>query len=152
MKFIYIIVLCISFLFSVEFNIQPYLQNATPYSINIMWETNSGSQSLVNYGVDMNLDFNANGDSFISQGSNMIHDVYLGNLIPNTRYYYQVITLDAVSEIYDFITPPLQDSENSFKLIALKILDETLLLNELPIFVTTGRPVHSASLVVVCPV
>ncbi len=119
MKFIYIIVLCISFLFSVEFNIQPYLQNATPYSINIMWETNSGSQSLVNYGVDMNLDFNANGDSFISQGSNMIHDVYLGNLIPNTRYYYQVITLDAVSEIYDFITPPLQDSENSFKLIAM---------------------------------
>ena len=71
----------LSFIYAVEFNVQPYLQNATPASIHIMWETDSGNQTIVNYGTSTNLNISVNGDSFISQGSNVIHDV---NLVETT--------------------------------------------------------------------
>ena len=113
-------VLCLTgILFSIEFNVHPYLQNASTTTINIMWETNGGDQSLVEYGLDNNLGQVGNGTSFNSSGSNRIHDVTLSGLLPSTRYYYKVTTNDAQSEIYNFITPSLSSAEQPFKLIAM---------------------------------
>lgn len=62
------------------FIVQPYLQDATPNSIRIMWETSSGEESTVNYGVDENLGNTTTGIYFASDGSAMMHDVQITGL------------------------------------------------------------------------
>ena len=85
MKFLLHVLCLTNILFAIEFNVYPYLQNASTTSINIMWETNGGDQSQVEYGLDNSLGQVANGTSFSSSGSNRIHDVELSNLFPSTR-------------------------------------------------------------------
>ena len=46
-----ILFLFVGFLFPVELVVSPYLQSATPTSINILWETDSDSQSIVEWGM-----------------------------------------------------------------------------------------------------
>ena len=40
-----------SFIFSVDLVVEPYLQNATPTSMTILWETDSDSNSIVEWGL-----------------------------------------------------------------------------------------------------
>ena len=120
MKF-FIILYFLSCLFSVEFSVNPYLQHATPTSINIMWETDSDSQSIVEWGEYAFLTETATGVSINNYGSSRIHTVVLSGLVPDTRYYYRVIlgNYDSYSDLYDFITPPDPSSEASFRIIAM---------------------------------
>ena len=46
----YIVLLFVTFLFPLEFVVEPYLQNSTPNSIYILWETDSNSDSQVEWG------------------------------------------------------------------------------------------------------
>ena len=54
-KIIYIPIILIQFLFSVEMVVKPYLQDATPNSMKILWETNSNSVSQVEWGLQIYL-------------------------------------------------------------------------------------------------
>ena len=96
------------FIFAVEFNVYPYLQDATPNSMHILWETDSESQSVVEWGEYIFLSETTIGSSFTNYGSSKIHTVQLENLEPNTRYYYRVIlgNYESYSDLYNFITPP----------------------------------------------
>lgn len=97
----------------------PYLQDAEPNAIRIMWETSAASESRVEWGETPALGQAALGASQTGQGNSRIHDVPLTGLTPATRYYYRVVVGSLVSPTYDFITPPLPEAEASFSLVAM---------------------------------
>ena len=115
------IILLLSLSTATEFNVNPYLQLASPTSINVMWETNNNQQSLVEYGLTLFLGNSQTGTAFTGNGSSYIHNVEIINLEPNTKYFYRVITNDAISEIYHFYTPP-SDSNTDFNLVAMRTI------------------------------
>ena len=47
--------LCSLLSFSQNINVGPYLQDAEPNSITVMWETSSGEESTVEWGETANL-------------------------------------------------------------------------------------------------
>jgi len=108
-------------LFSVELVVEPYLQNATPNSMHILWETDSNSLSIVEWGLYVFLSESTSGSSFTNYGSSRIHTVELTDLEPNTQYYYRVVVgnYESYSELYSFITPPLPSSEADFRIVAM---------------------------------
>ena len=118
-KHFIIISFLIGFLFPVNLIVKPYLQNATPNSINILWETDSYDESIVEWGMYVFLSEFSEGSSFINYGNSRIHTVELTDLEPSTRYYYRLVVGDTYSDLYDFITPPDPSSEASFKIIAM---------------------------------
>ena len=120
MKLIFSIIIA-SFLFPVSLVVNPYLQDATPNSMKILWETDSDSQSMVEWGMYMFLTESTSGSSFSNYGNSKIHTVELSDLLPNTRYYYRVVVgnYESYSDLYDFITPPDPSSEASFRIIAM---------------------------------
>jgi hypothetical protein len=97
----------------------PYLQDAQPHSIHILWETSTGEESLVEYGLDEDLGLSATGSFTLSNGSTILHQVQLSGLERFTTYYYRVVTEDLVSDIHSFRTPPFASDEQSFNLLAM---------------------------------
>jgi len=105
---------------STEIRVQPYLQDAQPTSIKIMWETSSGEESTVEYGLSPGLGKKASGISYdINFSEARIHEVKLEGLKRFTEYYYRVSTGKAVSEIFQFKTPPFASDNESFQLLAM---------------------------------
>lgn len=87
--------------------VQPFLQNATPNSIYISWETESGEESIVEYGLSRNFGLQTAGQhSYVAYENSMMHQVALKDLQSNTRYYYRVKTGSFTSPTYEFNTPP----------------------------------------------
>ena len=120
MKLIFSIIIA-SFLFPVSLVVNPYLQDATPNSMKILWETDSDSQTMVEWGMYMFLTESTSGSSFSNYGNSKIHMVELSDLSPNTRYYYRIVVgnYESYSDLYNFITPPDPSSEASFRIIAM---------------------------------
>ena len=110
-----------SLLFSVELVVEPYLQNATPNSMHVLWETDSNSQSIVEWGLYVFLSESTTGSSFSNYGNSRIHTVELADLEPNTQYYYRVVVgnYESYSDLYSFITPPDPSSEADFRIVAM---------------------------------
>jgi hypothetical protein len=103
-----------------EILVQPYLQEATPTSIKIMWETSAGEESLVEYGLTPKLGKKAKGSAFdVNFTAARIHEVKLQGLTRFTTYFYRVKTGNAVSEVFHFKTPPFAEDHESFSLIAM---------------------------------
>ena len=69
----------INILFSTEIVVNPYLQNATPNSIKILWETDSDSQTIVEWGLSPFLTESTIGSSFSNYGNSRIHNVEIIN-------------------------------------------------------------------------
>ena len=104
--------------------VQPYLQDATTNSIRIMWETSATDESTVEWGLTNALGNMASGTAQTGSGTSRIHDTQLTGLLPDTRYYYRVKTGSAISAIYDFITPPLKNSEKSFNIVLMSDMQQ----------------------------
>ena len=83
----------------------PYLQIGNPHSIIIRWRTDINTNSRVRYGIDStSLDQRVDSLSITTE-----HEVTLTGLLPNTKYYYSVETMnEALSTSHDnyFITAP----------------------------------------------
>ncbi|EON77981.1 putative phosphohydrolase [Lunatimonas lonarensis] len=87
--------------------VQPYLQNAGPNSIHVFWETDSENESLVEYGTSDKLGMRSVGHTTqVAYENSKLHQVSLGGLRSNTRYFYRVKTGGFTSPIYQFTTPP----------------------------------------------
>jgi hypothetical protein len=118
-----LIFLLSNFLFSIELIVKPYLQNATPTSIKIFWETDSSSETFLDWGTEISLSETTYGTSFTNYGSSKIHSVELHDLDPGTRYYYIAwITegdFEIPSEMYSFITPPDPSLNSPFRIAAM---------------------------------
>lgn len=98
--------------------VKPYLQNAEPSSIHVMWETDSDNSTAVEYGLTNALGTSVSGTAVTGNGSSQIHDVELTGLSPATKYYYKTVTGNLESSVYHFTTPPLQSAETSFNIVA----------------------------------
>ena len=120
-KFLFIV----HFLFSSSFIIaqtvvvSPYLQDAEPNSITIRWETNTGQESVVEWGLTEDLGTESSGVFEATQGTNILHSVDLNGLERFTTYYYRVKTDSYTSDIFSFKTPPFPEDEQSFSLLAM---------------------------------
>ena len=100
--------------------VQPYLQNAEPNSITIMWETTNGEESIVEYGTTSKLGKKATGNAEdINFSDSRVHTVKVTGLERFTEYYYRVKTGKAKSDIYQFKTPPFASDEESFNIVAM---------------------------------
>lgn len=102
-----------------ELRIQPYVQDATPSSAWILWETTDGEESRVEWGATAALGTTATGTAQASIGAARVHEVALTGLAPATRYHYRVHTGAAASEVFHFTTPPARDAEVTFRMIAV---------------------------------
>lgn len=99
--------------------IQPYLQDASPNDIYILWETDMEEQSIVEWGLTESLGNSTEGISYPSDGDAKIHEVHIDNLQRFTTYYYRVITNNVISDIYSFKTPPFASDNEPFRIIAM---------------------------------
>lgn len=100
--------------------VQPYLQNASPNAITVMWETSSGEESIVEWGTSNTLGKKTEGIAFdINFSDSRVHEVTLDGLQRFTNYYYRVKTGNLRSDIYQFKTPPFANDEESFNMIAM---------------------------------
>lgn len=100
--------------------IKPYLQDVTPDSAKIMWETSSGEQSLVEWGVTSDLGKVTSGIFYpVDYSSKRIHEVKITGLKRFTIYYYRIKTGSVTSDIYQFKTPPFSNDGESFNLLAM---------------------------------
>lgn len=104
--------------------VQPFLQDAEPSAITIAWETSSLDSSLVQWGLTAALGNQIAGTSQVGLAATRIHHVHVTGLQPDTRYYYRVKTGAAISDVFDFITPPLKGSEKSFSLVAMSDMQQ----------------------------
>lgn len=100
--------------------VRPYLQDATPNSMNILWETSSEEESIVEWGLTPKLGNKTSGSAFdINYTDARIHEVQLTGLNKLTMYYYRVKTGKLVSDIYQFKTPPFAADQQAFNLVAM---------------------------------
>ena len=65
----------------------PYLQSGTPATIVVRWRTDWFCESLVRFGTNLSLLYEA-----IDETSTIDHEVKLSGLQANTRYYYSIGT------------------------------------------------------------
>lgn len=99
--------------------VKPYIQHVLPNSVTIMWETDGGEESVVDWGDTEMLGNFSSGTANSSQGANRIHTVQINGLERFTKYYYRVRTGTAVSEIHQFKTPPFASDGESFRFAAM---------------------------------
>lgn len=98
----------------------PYLQDAEPNSITIMWETDHGEEGLVEYGTTPKLGKRAQGRAEdINFSASRVHTVKLQGLDRFTTYYYRVSSGRTRSDIHQFKTPPFSHDGESFQLAAM---------------------------------
>ena len=89
----------------------PYLQQLTPDSIVIMWETNTATDSQVDYDDGV-----SDPVSFYVDESVKIHEVLVDGLAADTEYYYTVTSGDVTSITSTFATAP--ETERNFRFVA----------------------------------
>ena len=95
------------------FLVMPYLQNAEPTSMTIMWETNEGEESIVEWGTTAKLGKKTSGKAFkVNYGTSRLHEVKLTGLKRFTEYYYRVKTGKLRSDIFNLRPRPLRMRQN----------------------------------------
>lgn len=83
----------------------PYLQNVTQSGIRVRWETDTGSDSRVDYGPTASYgSFVAGSYSTQLSTGTYLHDVPLTGLTADTIYHYQVTTSGSSSDDHTFPT------------------------------------------------
>ena len=126
MKKILLILFCLPIIvLSQDFTINPYLQNASPNSITIMWEYSNWDVSSVEWG---NTDTLGNLDSTtfeITSSISCLFTAKLTGLQSNTKYYYQVNTGNSTSEMFDFYTPSTNIDEAPINIVVMSDMQKS---------------------------
>ena len=102
-----------------NFKMQPYLEDAEPDHIHISWMTDSGTETTVDWGVTESLGSSTTGTAFTNIFGDVMHEVEIIGLTPQTSYFYQVTTGALSSDVIQFKTPPLASAEQSFNFVAM---------------------------------
>jgi predicted phosphodiesterase len=92
--------------FAIERVHGPYLQDAQPTQIMVIWETSTPTQGRVTYGTDSTRLDNVIRDNELVT----LHKITLKNLQPRQTYYYQCVWDDGKSTIGKFRTAPADES------------------------------------------
>jgi len=91
--------------FAAEFTLTkgPVIQNTTPTSVVILWETDIATASRVDFALHTAFPFPY---SVTTPSPKVIHEITLRGLLPDTLYTYTVGSGDALSQEYTFQTAP----------------------------------------------
>lgn len=79
-----------------SFRTKPYIQNVTPTSATIMWESDASKPGTVSYGTSASYGNSVTATVTPSGGNTYIQKVVLPSLQESTTYYFQAIT-DGIS-------------------------------------------------------
>ncbi len=109
------------FSFSQAIVVAPYLQNGSPTSMTIMWETDSSNDGYVDWGSSSaTLSNTVTSTSIGGEGTNRIHTALISGLNDDAKYFYQVRTSSGTtSATYFFKTHPTKTSETSLNIVAM---------------------------------
>lgn len=99
--------------------VQPYIQNISTNTVNILWETSSGTESTVLWGTTSALGNSSSGTTTSGITTAIIHDTYISGLLPDTRYFYKVKTGVTESDTFSFKTLPLRSSDPTIRIVAI---------------------------------
>jgi len=99
--------------------VNPYLQDASPSSMTVMWEADGQYASFLEWGATTSLGDSVTPSSEVGFITSYVYTGSLTGLEGNTQYYYRVNCGGTVSSIYDFITPAVQSEEEGFNLAAV---------------------------------
>ena len=99
--------------------VNPFLQSVTTSSAWIVWESDSGDESRVDFGPTPALGSVANGSATPSEGSRRIHHTQISGLAPDTTYYYTATTGADSSSMAHFRTAPTASAEKPFRFAAV---------------------------------
>lgn len=104
--------------------VKPYLQNAEPTSMHVMWEISTAVASEVQFGTTTGLGTTVQATLATGLGVSRICDAQLTGLQPATKYYYKVVSGNTQSDVYHFKTPPLKSSEAAFNIVAMSDMQQ----------------------------
>ena len=107
------------------FIVKPYLQDATPNSVRVLWESDGGEESVVHWGEDESLGNTTTGEPYASAGGYVMHNVLIEGLDRFTKYYYQVETGGSQSGLAMFKTPPFASDEEDFRFVAMSDMQQS---------------------------
>ncbi|MDY3561315.1 metallophosphoesterase [Gemmata sp. JC673] len=100
-----------------RFVVAPYLQYVTRTGVTVMWETDEPCTAVVEYGPTFPPKQQAK-----VEGANVMGEVPLAGLEPNTKYFYRVVCTDAQGRTLEgkpstFMTAPGPNDAYSFTVI-----------------------------------
>ena len=101
-----------------QFIVTPYLQQPTPTSMIVGFETQSDQLSMVEWGLTPDLGQTAFGTAQSSSAGTHIHHVEVASLQGGTRYWYRAVTESTIGQTHTFTTAPESGDESSFNFLA----------------------------------
>ena len=101
--------------------VKPYLQNAEPTSMTIMWEVDVMENGQINYGPQpFAMNDVQTSTTQTGSGNSEIHTAVISGLTAGKKYYYQVrLDNGTKSNIYSFVTPFNAAENRPIQLIAI---------------------------------
>ncbi len=101
--------------------VKPYLQNASPTEIVVMWEVDAIGTGSVWYGDSpFDLTTEIASTTVVGNGSTEIHTAIIDGLLTQHKYYYKIVMEDGTeSYVYHFVTPPTSESNRSVQIVAM---------------------------------
>jgi hypothetical protein len=105
--------------FSQTLLVEPYIQNADSTSLTISWETDSGTESRVDWSSTALLGLTTTGTTTSGVSTGVVHEVQLSGLTPDTRYFYKVITGTTESDTFSFRTFPSRINNPVIRIVAI---------------------------------
>ena len=109
---------------SAQFNVQPYLQDAEPNSVRVMWESEGLGEAVLEWGPDSELGNVLSSTGSPSSGGAM-HDVIIEGLTSDTPYFYRVTSGTVTTAALRFRTPALHGAELDFSFVAMSDMQKS---------------------------
>ncbi len=104
--------------------VAPYLQDAEPDAIRVLFETVGTDAAILEWGADENL-----GTEIVSTGTvtpeGFLHDILIDGLAPDSPYFYRVAAGSESTLTYRFRTPPLHTAEGDFSFVAMSDMQKS---------------------------
>lgn len=97
--------------------IAPYLQSVDEHSAWVLWVTETGGESRVDYGTTEALGQTARG-TLGADGKGLLHEVQLSGLSADTHYWYSVRTGGTRTPPVMFKTAPAPGEGGAFRIVA----------------------------------
>jgi hypothetical protein len=93
----------------------PVLQNATPHSMNVMWQDILPGNAILEYGTSRQFHASALRRVVVRSNRSLVYHAELKNLKPDTTYFYRIISQSSHFIPSQFRTPPAKGSNKPFR-------------------------------------
>jgi hypothetical protein len=97
----------------------PFAQSADPTSVWIVWETDDGDSSVVEFGADESVGTSVVGEVEASPAGTVLHRVHLTDQPPGSRLFYRARTGESASTVHALTLPPPASEQAPIRLLAM---------------------------------